>query len=154
MPNHLKIAPGGLGLSLCDFFLKSGFCQIDVFTKYRCCNTSKWPQMPQKWIRTTLFWILESHGLRPFFDIFIALFVAKCNQDPPGAPWLWGLRTLLPTIRFSTYPDLRKSKSKTIYIVGPRGAALEKPTLVELRVRALPWVGGTSRPVRACFASR
>ena len=48
MPNHLKIAPGGLGLSLCDFFLKSGFCQIDVFTKYRCCNTSKWPQMPQK----------------------------------------------------------------------------------------------------------
>ena len=28
---------------------------VGVFTKYRSCNAPKWPQMPQKWIRTIPF---------------------------------------------------------------------------------------------------
>ena len=78
---------------LCVIFsLKLGFWQIDVFTKYCCCKSSKRPQMPQKWIRTILFgsgYTLDTlnRGLGPFFAVFITLFAAGGWVDPPGAPW-------------------------------------------------------------------
>ena len=76
MPNHSKIAV--------IFFLKLGFWQIDVFTKYCCWNSSKRPQMPQKWIRTILFGsgcTLDTlnRGLGPFF-LWFSMFLA---------PWSW-----------------------------------------------------------------
>ncbi len=74
------------------FFLKLGFWQIDVFTKYCCCNSSKRPQMPQKWIRTILFgsgYTLDTlnRGLGPFFAVFITLFAAGGSVDPLAPPW-------------------------------------------------------------------
>ena len=61
------------------FFLKLGFWQIDVFTKYCCCNSSKRPQMPQKWIRTIFFGsecTLDTlnRGLGPFFSLVFHVF--------------------------------------------------------------------------------
>ena len=43
-------------------------------------------------------------------------------------------------IFFSTDEDPNKSKSKCIYVVGPRGAHLEKPNPLDLCGRNLPWV--------------
>ena len=74
------------------FFLRSGFWQIGVFTKYLCCNASKWLQMDQKWIRTIPFGSGHTlgtlkHGLESLFYCFITLFGAGGTLDPPGAPW-------------------------------------------------------------------
>ena len=75
-----------------SFYLKSGFWQYCNFTKYRCCNASKWPQMHQKWIITipvgsghTLDTL--NHGLESLFYCFITHFGAGGSLDPPGAPW-------------------------------------------------------------------
>ena len=43
-------------------------------------------------------------------------------------------------IRFSTDSNPDKSKSKAIYVTGPRGDALQKPAPLLLCGRALPWV--------------
>ena len=43
-------------------------------------------------------------------------------------------------IQFSTNEDPKKSKSKALYVVGPRGAALARPLPLELCGRPLPWV--------------
>ena len=71
---------------------KSIFWQIGVFTKYRCFNASKWPQMPQKWVNTIPFGSGHTlgtlnHGLGSLFCCFITLFGAGGSLDPPGAPW-------------------------------------------------------------------
>ena len=73
------------------FFLKLGFWQIGVFTKYGCFNPSKWPQMPQKWVNTIPFGSGHTlgtlnHDLGPLFCCFISLFGAGGSLDPPGAP--------------------------------------------------------------------
>jgi len=81
-----KVAPFHLCKRLIFFLRKTCFFwQIDIFTKYRCFNASKWPKMPQKWIRTILFgsgYTLDTlnHGLGPFFAVFIT------HSGPPGAP--------------------------------------------------------------------
>ena len=72
--------------------LRRGFWQIGVFTKYRRCNASKWPQMPQKWVNTIPFGSQHTlgtlnHGLGSLFCCFITLFGAGGILDPPGAPW-------------------------------------------------------------------
>ena len=43
-------------------------------------------------------------------------------------------------IRFSTDPNPSKSKTKAIYVTGPRGGGLQKPAPLLLCGRALPWV--------------
>ena len=43
-------------------------------------------------------------------------------------------------IQFSTNEDPKKSKSKGLYVVGPRGAALPRPAPLMLSGRPLPWV--------------
>jgi hypothetical protein len=43
-------------------------------------------------------------------------------------------------IRFSTDPDPSKSKSKVVYVTGPRGGGLPKPSPLQLCGRDLPWV--------------
>ena len=43
-------------------------------------------------------------------------------------------------ILFSTDPDPKKSKSKALYVVGPRGAALTRPAPLQLCGSPLPWV--------------
>ena len=43
-------------------------------------------------------------------------------------------------IFFSTDPDPKKSKSKALYVVGPRGAALPRPAPLQLCGSPLPWV--------------
>ena len=43
-------------------------------------------------------------------------------------------------IQFSTNDDPKKSKSKALYVVGPRGAALARPLPLQLCGRPLPWV--------------
>jgi hypothetical protein len=43
-------------------------------------------------------------------------------------------------IRFSTDEDPKKSKSKVIHVVGPRGGAITKPAPLVLCGRPLPWV--------------
>ena len=73
------------------FFLRSGFWQIGVFTKYLCCNASKWLQMDQKWIRTIPFGSGHTlgtlkHGLESLFYCFIAIFGIGSSLAPPGAP--------------------------------------------------------------------
>ena len=65
-------------------FPKTWFWQIGVFTKYRCFNAPKRPQMPQKWIRTIPFGSGHTlgtltHGLGPLFAV-LSLFLA------PGVP--------------------------------------------------------------------
>ena len=74
------------------FFLKPGFWQIGIFTKYHYFNAPKWPQIPQKWVNTTPFGSGHTlgtlnHGLGPLFCCFITLFGARGSLDPPGAPW-------------------------------------------------------------------
>ena len=63
-------------------FPKPRFSTFGVFTKYRCCNPSKWPQMPQKWVNTTPFGSghtlgTSNHGSGPSFCCFITLFGAR-----------------------------------------------------------------------------
>ena len=48
--------------------------------------------------------------------------------------------TVENNIKFSTLQDPRKSKSKALYVVGPRGAALHRPALLLQCGRPLPWV--------------
>ena len=60
--------------------------------KYRCFNTPKWLQIPQKWLGTSPFGSGHSlgtlnHGLGPLFCCFITYFGAGGTLDPPGAPW-------------------------------------------------------------------
>ena len=43
-------------------------------------------------------------------------------------------------IRFSTHPNPNKSKSKAMYVVGPRGGAHTQPVPLVLCGQALPWV--------------
>ena len=43
-------------------------------------------------------------------------------------------------IKFSTHEDPKESKSKALYVVGLRGAALRRPTPLQLCGRPLPWV--------------
>ena len=43
-------------------------------------------------------------------------------------------------IMFSTDPDPSKSKSKALYVVGPRGSKIPKPTPLKLGDMELPWV--------------
>jgi hypothetical protein len=43
-------------------------------------------------------------------------------------------------IMFSTNENPKKSKSKALYVVGPRGAALTRPVPLQLCGRPLPWV--------------
>ena len=74
------------------FFLKPGFWQIGVFTRYGCFYASKWPQMPQKWVNTIPFGSGHTlgtlnHDLGPLFCCFISLFGAGGSLDPPDAPW-------------------------------------------------------------------
>ena len=85
-------APGGLWKWCYLNFQKTCFCQIRVFTKYRWFNATKWPQMPQKWIRTiphgsghTLGTL--NHGLGPLYCRFITLFGVGSSLHPPGTPW-------------------------------------------------------------------
>ena len=79
--------------TLCvNFFLRPGFWLIGGFTKYRCCNASKWPQMHQKWIRTIPFGpghTLDTLnlGLESLFHYFINHFGAGGSLDSPGAHW-------------------------------------------------------------------
>ena len=51
-------------------------------------------------------------------------------------------------IIFSTHEDAKKNKSKTLYIVGPNGAALIRPLPLELCGHPLPcwlhWGGGVA----------
>ena len=68
------------------------FWQIGVFTKYRCFNAPKWPQMPHKWVNTIPFGSGHTlgtlnHGLGSLFCCFITLFGAGGILDPPGTPW-------------------------------------------------------------------
>ena len=72
--------------------LQRCFWQYCVFTKYRCCNASKWPQMHQKWIRTIPFGSGHTlgtlkHGLESLFYCFITIFDVGSSLAPPGAPW-------------------------------------------------------------------
>jgi hypothetical protein len=46
----------------------------------------------------------------------------------------------LNNIQFSTDPDPSRSKSKAVYVTGPRGGGLQKPAPLLLCGRALPWV--------------
>ena len=90
--NLIKLHPVVCGSLRMNFFLEPGFWQYCVFTKYRCCNASKWPQMHQKWIRTIPFGpghTLDTlnHGLESLFYCFITHFGAGGSLDPPGAPW-------------------------------------------------------------------
>ena len=74
------------------FFRKPGFWQIWVFNKYRWLNANKWPQMPQKWIRTihhgsghalgTL-----NHGLGQLFCCFITFLAPGVASTPLAPPW-------------------------------------------------------------------
>ena len=48
--------------------------------------------------------------------------------------------TLASNIMFSTNADPKKSKSKALYVVGPRGATLPRPVPLQLCGRPLPWV--------------
>ena len=48
--NFIKLHQVGCGNLQRNFFLRPGFWLIGGFTKYRCCNASKWPQMHQKYI--------------------------------------------------------------------------------------------------------
>ena len=73
-------------------FQKPRFSTFGVFTKYCCCNPSKWPQMPQKWVNTIPFGPGHTlgtlnHGLESLFYCFITLFGLKSSLVPPGAPW-------------------------------------------------------------------
>ena len=51
-------------------------------------------------------------------------------------------------IMFSTDPDPAKSKTKAIYVTGPKGHDWPKPASLQLCGRALPW-GQT--PILHCF---
>ena len=60
-------------------FWKPWFWQIEVFTRYRCFNASKWPQMPHKWVNTIPFGSGHTlgtlnHGWESLFCCFITLF--------------------------------------------------------------------------------
>ena len=87
----LIFAPDGLWKPLYKIYRKPGFLHIGVFTKYRWLNAIKWPQMPQKLIRTishgpgpTLDTL--NHGLGPLFYcfIFFAPSIASTLLAPPG----------------------------------------------------------------------
>ena len=87
-----NFAPDGLWKWCYKIFQKTWFWQIGVFTKYRWLNATKWPQMPQKLIRTishgsghTLDTL--NHGLGPLFYCFITLFCVEGSLDPAGTPW-------------------------------------------------------------------
>ena len=56
------------GSDCIKYVLKPGFWLIGVFTIQ--CNASKWPQMPQKWIRTIPFW--SGHTWRKWFKISLS----------------------------------------------------------------------------------
>ena len=43
-------------------------------------------------------------------------------------------------IMFSTHPDPKKSKSKALYVVGPKGSGISRPAPLQLCGRPLPWV--------------
>ena len=73
--------PGGLCKWWKQNFPKPRFSTFGVFTKYRCCNPSKWPQMPQKWVNTIPFGPGHTlgtlnHGLESLFYCFLASNVA------------------------------------------------------------------------------
>ena len=73
-------------------FPKPKFGFFVIFTTYRYCNPSKWPQMPQKWVNTIPFGKGHTlgtlnHGLESLFYCFITLFGLKSSLVPPGAPW-------------------------------------------------------------------
>jgi hypothetical protein len=48
--------------------------------------------------------------------------------------------TATNNIAFSTHEDPARSKSKALYVVGPRGGALRRPEPLQLCGRPLPWV--------------
>ena len=48
--------------------------------------------------------------------------------------------TTANNIMFSTNDNLRLSKSKVLYVVGPRGGALPRPVPLVLCGKPLPWV--------------
>ena len=50
------------------------------------------------------------------------------------------MSTKASNIMFSTNEDPKRSKSKAIYVVGPRGARLQRPLPLQLCGRPLPWV--------------
>ena len=84
----LQMVCGNAGI---NFFRKPVFWQIRVFTKYHWFNATKWPQMPQKWIRTIPHWSGHTlgtlnHGLGPLYCCFITLFAAGSSLHPPGGP--------------------------------------------------------------------
>ena len=45
--NHQKITLGGLCRWAKKFFLKPGFWQFSIFTKWSCCKSPKWPYRPK-----------------------------------------------------------------------------------------------------------
>ena len=72
--------------------MKPRFTTFGIFTKYRCFNASKWPQMLQKWRRTIPFGSGHTlgtlkHGLESLFYCFITIFGVGGSLAPPGAPW-------------------------------------------------------------------
>ena len=90
--NQLHLAKFGCVSGAISIFRKPGLWQIGVVTKYRWLNATKWPQMPQKWVRTiphgsghTLGTL--NHGFGPLYCCFITLFGAGSSLHPPGAPW-------------------------------------------------------------------
>ena len=90
--NGAKVVSFHLRKRLIFFYLKCGFWQYRDFTKYRCFNAPKWPQMPHKWVNITPYGSGHTlgtlnHGLGSLFCCFITLFGARGSQDPPGAPW-------------------------------------------------------------------
>ena len=89
--NQLHLAKFGCVSGAISIFRKPGLWQIGVVTKYRWLNATKWPQMPQKWVRTiphgsghTLGTL--NHGFGPLFCCFITLFGAGSSLHPPGPP--------------------------------------------------------------------
>ena len=87
-------APGGLwqvgqGTFSQTFFVVEKF---EFRTERRCFNATKWPEIPQKWIRSIPFGKGNTlgtlnHGLESLFYCFITLFGLKSSLVPPGAPW-------------------------------------------------------------------
>ena len=82
------------------------FWLIGVFTQYRCCSASKWPQTHQKWITTTLFRSRHTvgtlkHGLDSIFTV-LSLFLASEVASRPGAP----LDPLVPSWPRVCHPGL------------------------------------------------
>ena len=68
------------------------------------------------------------------------LLLAPCREAAQKMLEICQRFTEENNIQFSTNNDPKKSKSKALYVVGPRGGALARPLPVQLCGRPLPWV--------------